>query len=100
MNSELEEQRKHVENSLAFIEYEPKDRLDIVNCTFKIRDIIAGATMFLNRFANPEQSAQCDVGDLKLIHGHFCESARPLLEMLQHFHERFAEEADHNPFAT
>jgi len=104
LNSELEEQVKQVRKSLEFIEYKPEDRLDLVSCTFKARDIIVGATMFLNRFADPEQSAQCDVEDLKLIHGHFCESARPLLEMLKHFHDRIAEEiaekAEHNPFAT
>jgi len=83
------------------IEHVPSDRLDYLNYIVKANNIIAGAiNSFTSKLSDSELSSQYDEGDLKVIHGHFCESARCILELVQHFLDKMIEEADENPFAV
>jgi len=101
LNSEYEEEVEKVRKAFEMIEHVPKDRLDYLNYIAKTNNVIAGIiNIFTARLSNSELSSQYDMGSLKIIHGHYCESARCLLEMTQHFLDKMIEEANENPFAV
>jgi len=86
---------------LEMIERVPKDRLDYLNYIVKANNIIASAlNEYTARLTKPELSMYFKESDLKVIHGHFCESARCILELAQYFLDKMIEEADENPFAV
>lgn len=100
MNHEFEKETERVRKMFELIEHVPRDRLDYLSHIVKTNNIIAGAiNSFAQKLSNSELSAQYNEGDLKVIHGHFCESARCMLELVQHFLDKMVEEADENPFA-
>jgi len=102
MNRELA--RGVIEASYELLEEEPTDRLDYLKKALQIKQVILRCMIFLDDVKGSPYLEVYTKEDFVTIHEAFCDSAEPLLLMLEYFLEKAMEEvesaADSNPFAV
>lgn len=67
------------------IEAIPEDRLDTLGKSLGIRQVILNCLGSLNDISDVSASEKFTDHDLTVIRGHFAESARPLVELMEYF---------------
>lgn len=89
-----------MKRAFEILEDVPDDRLDCLSKSVKIRDIILNCLAALNDISDIYGAMKFTDSDLVVIRGHFSESARPLIELMDYFLSRAEKMADTNPFAV
>lgn len=92
MNHELAEavlQASHV-----LLSIEPVDRLDYLDKALQVKQVILRCMVFLDDLKGSPYLEEYTEEDLSTIHESFCDSALPLLHMLEHFLEKATVDAD------
>lgn len=92
MNHELAE--AIIQASYVLMEMEPTDRLDYLNKTLQVKGVILRCMSFLDDLKGSPYIAEYTDEDLATIHEAFCDSAMPLVQMIEHFLEKSKIEAD------
>ena len=84
---------QRIANSHALIQTKPTDRLDCLNKTAAIKQVIMGCVIYLDQLYRNPEIVNYSEEDLSLIHESVCVSAIPLLHMVEYFLEKAEEEA-------
>jgi len=95
-----EETKKNIGIAYALINASPVDRLDCLNKSIKLLTILNGGAVFLQEIAVSPHQGEFDLEDLEYIHESFCDSATPLIQMIEHFSERLEKEAREHSLAV
>ena len=91
MNYELAE--AVVQASYVLMDIDPIDRLDYLDKALQLKQVILRCMMFLDDLKGSPYLGKYTEEDLALIHESFCDSAMPLLQMIEHFLEKAQVEA-------
>ena len=89
-----EETKKNIGAAYDLISEKPVDRLDCINRTLKILSVLNGGVAFLNEVATSPHQDEFTQEDLEYIHESFCDSALPLVQMIDYFSKRMEAEAE------
>ena len=101
MNSDkYDEVRKSIDVAYALINDEPTDRLDCINKTLKLLGVLNSGAVFLNGVVTSPYLEDFTEDDLSYIHEAFCDSAVPIIEMIEHFNEKSERETKENVLAV
>lgn len=92
MNHELAE--AVVQASYVLMKMEPIDRLDYLDKALQIKQVILRCMMFLDNLKGSPYLAEYTEEDLEIIHEAFCDSAMPLVQLIEHFLEKAMVDAD------
>jgi hypothetical protein len=92
MNVELVE--AIIAQSHMILDIEPTDRLDFLAKALDVKQIILRCMVFLDDLKGSPYIAEYTDDDLALIHESFCDSALPLLLMIEHFLGKATVDAD------
>ena len=92
MNYELAE--AVVKASYVLMDIEPIDRLDYLDKALQLKQVILRCMMFLDNLKGSPYLGGYTEEDLATIHESFCDSAMPLVQMIEHFLEKLRIEAD------
>ena len=95
-----EETKKNIEAAYTMINASPVDRLDCLNKSIKLLTILNGGAVFLQEIAMSPHQGEFDLEDLEYIHESFCDSATPLIQMIEHFSERMEKQAREHSLAV
>lgn len=95
-----EEARKNIDAAYALINEVPNDRLDCINKALKLLSVLNGGAVFLNEVIMSPDVEDFSVEDWTLIHDSFCDSALPLVQMIEHFSEKMERETEKHHFAV
>ena len=98
MNHELV--KAVLEASYELLEAEPIDRLDYLKKASQVKQIILRCMVFLDDVKGSPYLDVYTLDDFATIHEAFCDSAEPLLLMLEHFLEKSMEETDERHLAV
>jgi hypothetical protein len=80
-----DEVARRIAHSHALIQTKPVDRLDYINKSTEIKQVIMGCVAYLDQlYYNPDIMEYTEA-DLSFIHESICVSAIPLLHMIEHF---------------
>ena len=91
MNYELAE--AVVQASYVLMEIEPTDRLDYLDKALQVKQVILRCMSFLDDLKGSPYLGGYTQDDLTIIHEAFCDSAMPLVQMIEHFLEKAQVEA-------
>ena len=83
-----EETKKNIKVAYALINDAPVDRLDCINKALKILTVLAGGMAFLNELATSPHLHEYTNEELEYVHESFCDSATPILQMVEHFADK------------
>ena len=97
MNHETVAQR--IARSHDLIQAKPLDRLDCINKTAAVKQVIMSCIAYLDQLYQKE-SWEFSENDFSFIHESVCVSAIPLLNMVEHFLELAEAEAKKHSFAV
>ena len=81
----FDDTRNKIKHALELIEAIPEDRLDTLNKSMKLRDVILSCLATFNAISDVKASERFSDHNLNVIRGHFAESARPLVELTEYF---------------
>ncbi len=98
MNRELTE--AIIQASYVLMDIEPTDRLDFLAKALDVKQVILRCMMFLDDLKGSPYLGGYTEDDLETIHEAFCDSAMPLVQMIEHFLEKAVLEGDDNPFVV
>ena len=83
-----EENKKNIKLAYALINDAPVDRLDCINKALKILTVLGGGIAFLNELAQSPHLHEFTDEELEYVHESFCDSAVPILQMVEHFADK------------
>lgn len=86
--------------SHVLIQTRPTDRLDCINKTAGVKQVIMGCIVYLDQLYHQKRSWDLSEEDFSFIHQQVCVAAIPLLDMVEHFLEKAEAEADNRHFAV
>ena len=95
-----EETKKNIKVAYALINDAPVDRLDCLSKALQIQKVLGGGILFLNEVAASPHRDEFTKEDLEYIHESFCDSAFPLIQMIEHFSEKMEKEAGEHSLAV
>jgi len=95
-----EKSKANIEEAHKLINEKPADRLDCVNKTLKLLGVLNSGAVFLNGVVTSPYLEDFTEDDLAYIHESFCDSAIPIVEMIEHFNEKAEREAKEHTFAV
>ena len=95
-----DEAKESIKVAYALINETPTDRLDYVNKSLKLINVLNSGTMFLHGVAASPHIHEFSEDELAYIHESFCDSAIPIIEMISHFNEKTEREAREHTFAV
>ena len=95
-----EQQKENIRNAYDLINEDPDDRLGCINGSLKILTVLNSGAIFLNEVVTSPYLEDYSMDDLKYIHESFCDSAAPLIEMLEYFAEKMEKDAKEHSFAV
>ena len=98
MNHELAE--AIVQASYVLMDIEPTDRLDYLDKALQVKGVILRCMIFIDDLKGSPYLREYTEEDLSIIHEAFCDSAMPLLQMIEHFLEKSWEEANRYSLAV
>ncbi len=86
--------------SHVLIQARPTDRLDYIQKTAAIKQVIVGCVSYLDQLGNDPNIISYTEEELKIIHEAVCVSAIPLLNMIENFLDAAKEEERGYSFAV
>ena len=95
-----DEVAQQIADSHELIQTEPLDRLDFINKTAEVKQVIMSCIVYLDQLYHQKESWFFSEGDFSFIHQQVCVAAIPLLDMVEHFLEKAEAEADNRHFAV
>ena len=95
-----EQTKESLKASYHLINKEPVDRLDCLSKALQIQKILGGGMLFLNEVAKSLHQDEFAEEDLRYIHESFCDSAAPILQMIEYFLEKMEGEARKHSLAV
>ena len=95
-----EETKVNIQAAYDLINEEPKDRLDCISKAIKILVVLNGGVAFLNEVALSPHKDEFSMEELTYIHESFCDSAAPIIEMIDSFAEKVEREAEKHSLAV
>lgn len=91
---------KNITNAHTLIQTKPEDRLDYIQKTAEIKQVIIGCVNYLDQLHGDPNIMDYSEKDLSAIHEAVCVSAIPLLNMIERFLEAAKAEAAGYSFAV
>ena len=95
-----EQSKSNIQAAYDLINEEPKDRLDCISKAIKILVVLNGGVAFLNEVALSPHKDEFSMEELTYIHESFCDSAAPIIEMIDYFTEKTEREAEKHSLAV
>lgn len=95
-----EQTKESLKGAYHLLNEEPKDRLDCISKALQIQKVLGGGMLFLNEVASSLHQNEFTEEDLRYIHESFCDSAAPILQMIEYFMERLEREARKHSLAV
>ena len=83
-----------IADSHELIQTKPLDRLDFINKTAGVKQVIMSCIVYLDQLYHQKGSWLFTEEDFSFIHQQVCVAAIPLLDMVEHFLEKAEAEAD------
>ena len=91
---------KRIASSHELLHTKPLDRLDFINKTAEVKQVIMSCIAYLDQLYHQQEAWFFSEDDFSFIHQQVCVSAVPLLDMVEHFLEKAEAEADSRHFAV
>lgn len=91
---------QRIASSHELIQTKPLDRLDFINKTAEVKQVIMGCIAYLDQLYHQQEAWFFSEEDFAFIHQQVCVSAVPLLDMVERFLEKAEAEADNRHFAV
>ena len=95
-----EETKASIKTAYALINTVPVDRLDCLSKALQIQNVLGGGIVWLNEMAKSPHQSEFTKEDLEYIHETFCDSAFPLIQMIEYFAEKMEKEAEEHSLAV
>lgn len=95
-----EKTKANIKVAYDLISKEPVDRLDCISNALKILTVLGGGIAFLNELAQSPYLHEFTDEELEYVHESFCESATPILQMVEHFADKREKEAQRYSLAV
>ena len=95
-----DEVAERIARSHELIQTKPTDRLDSINKTAEVRTVIMNCVAYLDQLYQNTEILEYTEDDLSFIHQSVCVSAIPLLDMVEHFLEKFEAKTVERHFAV
>ena len=95
-----EETKESIKTAYALINHVPVDRLDCLSKTLQIQNVLGGGIMFLKEVATSPHRGEFTKEDLEYIHESFCDSAMPIVQMIEYFSEKMEKGAREHSLAV
>ena len=83
-----EETKKNIKAAYNLIQEDPEDRLGCISKALKIMTVLGGGIAFLTELAQSPHLYEFTDKELEYVHESFCDSAVPILQMVEHFAEK------------
>jgi len=91
---------ERIARSHELIQMQPTDRLDFINKTAAVKQVIMSCIAYLDQLYHNKESWDYTDEDFSFIHQSVCVSAIPLLDMVEHFLGKAESEADRRHLAV
>ena len=95
-----EETKDGIKTAYALINTVPVDRLDCLSKALQIQNVLGGGIVFLNEVAASPHRGEFTKEDLEYIHESFCDSAIPIVQMIEYFSEKMEKGAREHSLAV
>ena len=95
-----EEVAERIARSHALIQMKPLDRLDCINKTAAVKQVIMSCIVYLDQLYHQKGAWEFTENDFSRIHESVCVSAIPLLNMVEYFLEKAEAETQERHFAV
>ena len=89
-----------IDEAHMILNAEPQDRLDYLVKALQVKQVILRCTLFLEGLKTSPFLGEYTEEDLAIIHESFCDSALPLVLMMEHFVEKAELAADRYSLAV
>lgn len=89
-----------MKEAYELVDDDPVDRLDYISKTFRLHQILYGGISFFNDLNITHYIDEFSEEDLEFLHESFCESATPIIQMLEYFLDKAVAMADDSPFVV
>ena len=91
---------QRIAHSHDLIQTKPLDRLDFINKTAEVKQVIMSCIVYLDQLYHQKESWGFSEEDFSFIHQQVCVAAIPLLDMVEHFVELAESETRERHFAV